>query len=419
MKRIALAIGISWFLAAGVVQAAPVFKGTLYYTTYLLSPNVWSVTYSYDQGTQALTLGVPTVVASLPDYGADGILFAPNGDLLVGGQETGKVYDVVVGSGAFTSVSPGTTGQSQNSYHLALDPLRTKFYTSNFSGPLDVVPLPFGTQGTTHAISGDEDGVTQVAFAPATGKVFYVNGPPDCCGNVGTINLSTGLTTQIFNALSQAHGIFYDAFTGLMTLTGGTGTATFDQNGGNLKVSGTLNGGGFDQGSLDGFGHAFVGGDGGLTFIDYSGSHDITNPDKVIINAIAGIDDTQIAETCTLSQGYWKNHASAWPSSCLPMQLGTSVTYSKSQLLSILGTPTRGDASLSLADQLIAANLNICNGSDPSPVLAVIADANALIGAGSIPEHVRSNTTLGKKMVADAAILNQFNNRVLTPGCTP
>jgi hypothetical protein len=91
--------------------------------------------------------------------------------------------------------------------------------------------------------------------------------------------------------------------------------------------------------------------------------------------------------------------------------------------LQILNTPigkgSRSDASLILADELIAANLNICNGSDPSSVLSTISDANTLIGAGSLPEHVRSNSVLGKKMIADAAILDQYNNDVLTPGCTP
>ena len=48
----------------------------------------------------------------------------------------------------------------------------------------------------------------------------------------------------------------------------------------------------FDQGSTDGFGHAFIAGSGALTFIDYSISHDITHPDKIIITGGYGnIDD--------------------------------------------------------------------------------------------------------------------------------
>src|SRR5258708_29849349 len=84
IKRFALVLGMSWLLGAAVTQAAPVFSGTLYYTTVISYPsNVWKVAYSYDQGTQILTLGSPVGVTNVPV--ADGILLAPNGDLLVSG----------------------------------------------------------------------------------------------------------------------------------------------------------------------------------------------------------------------------------------------------------------------------------------------------------------------------------------------
>jgi len=80
------------------------------------------------------------------------------------------------------------------------------------------------------------------------------------------------------------------------------------------------------------------------------------------------------ATTCPpLTQGYWKNHPSAWKVSSLT--LGTK-TYTKTQLLSILGMSSKSDASLILADQLIAALLNIANGTDGSAVSATISDAN-------------------------------------------
>jgi len=70
---------------------------------------------------------------------------------------------------------------------------------------------------------------------------------------------------------------------------------------------------------------------------------------------------------------------------------------------------------LILADQLIAAWLNMANGSDPSPVTATIADANKLLEAGPIPENVDPSSPLGQKMVSDAAILDNYNNGLLTP----
>jgi len=50
--------------------------------------------------------------------------------------------------------------------------------------------------------------------------------------------------------------------------------------------------GDFDQGAVDGHGHAFIAGSGAITFIDYSISHDITKPDRVVITGGFGdIDD--------------------------------------------------------------------------------------------------------------------------------
>ena len=64
-----------------------------------------------------------------------------------------------------------------------------------------------------------------------------------------------------------------------------------------------------------------------------------------------------------------------------------SQTYSQTELLNILntrvGSGPKADASLILADQLIAAKLNIANGSDPAPVSSTITDADSLLSAFS------------------------------------
>jgi len=80
---------------------------------------------------------------------------------------------------------------------------------------------------------------------------------------------------------------------------------------------------------------------------------------------------------CT--QGFWKTHPDRWPASCLPILLGT-VSYTKAELLLIFDQPAKGNGLISLAHQLITAKLNLCNGSDPTPILAAIAAADALIG---------------------------------------
>jgi len=123
------------------------------------------------------------------------------------------------------------------------------------------------------------------------------------------------------------------------------------------------------------------------------------------------------AGVCPLTQGYWKNHSNAWPVTSL--MLG-SQTYTQAELLNILNTPGRGDASIILAKQLIAAKLNIAAGSDPTPVSSTITHADSLLSmfSGKLPYHVAPSSTIGQMMVSDANTLDNYNNGALTPGCS-
>jgi hypothetical protein len=127
------------------------------------------------------------------------------------------------------------------------------------------------------------------------------------------------------------------------------------------------------------------------------------------------------AGKCPLSQGFWKTHPGAWPVTSLTLG---SQTYTQAELLAILNTPTGGsggaDASVILADQLIAAKLNIANGSDATPISSTIADADALLSgfAGKLPYHVKPSSAIGQQMVGDASTLEGYNTDQLTPGCT-
>jgi len=82
--------------------------------------------------------------------------------------------------------------------------------------------------------------------------------------------------------------------------------------------------------------------------------------------------------SCTYSQGYWRNHPNAWPVPSLT--LGT-VTYQATELMAILDNPARGNGLVILTHQLIAAKLNIANGADPSAVQQAITNADNMIGA--------------------------------------
>src|SRR5215467_11550929 len=91
MNRSGLAALVSSasFLCMGA--QATEFDGVAFYTDFG-NGSVHSVAYSYNDVSHVFTTGTPQLIATLP--GADGIIFAPNGNLLVGGQGTNKVFDV-------------------------------------------------------------------------------------------------------------------------------------------------------------------------------------------------------------------------------------------------------------------------------------------------------------------------------------
>ena len=121
---------------------------------------------------------------------------------------------------------------------------------------------------------------------------------------------------------------------------------------------------------------------------------------------------TTQGSNCSYTQGYWKNHASAWPVSSLT--LGT-VSYTKAQLLQILGQSVGGNGLISLAHQLIAAKLNIAFGADGSSILAVISAADALIGSRVVPPVGTGSLSTSSTSGANQS-LDDFNNGLSGPG---
>jgi hypothetical protein len=117
---------------------------------------------------------------------------------------------------------------------------------------------------------------------------------------------------------------------------------------------------------------------------------------------------------CPLSHGYWKTHLEVWPVDSL--FLG-ELEYDDMSLLELLHMPTRGDASINLAKQLIAAKLNLALGSEPDPIADTVDFADALIGADLLPMGVRTRTALGQDMDAVKDILDDYNNGLLTTNC--
>lgn len=135
------------------------------------------------------------------------------------------------------------------------------------------------------------------------------------------------------------------------------------------------------------------------------------------VGSVTAHVNLRVVGKCPRTQGYWKNHPDAWPVDSLV--LGDE-SYTKAELLKLLKTPVKGDASMILAHQLIATKLNIAAGSDPTPVEDAVAEADALLSpfAGKLPYKVKPSSPIGRQMVAVAEVLDAYNNGDLTPRCT-
>ena len=142
------------------------------------------------------------------------------------------------------------------------------------------------------------------------------------------------------------------------------------------------------------------------------------SPSLGIVNNVIPGDSLK----CPQPKDYWKTNPGIWPSSTLTLG---SQTYTAAQLMTILKTPVgsgaKADASLILAYQLIAAKLNIANGSDPAPVAAAISTADGLLGgfSGKLPYAVKPSSAIGKQLTAAASTLESYNLLQLTPNCHP
>jgi hypothetical protein len=124
------------------------------------------------------------------------------------------------------------------------------------------------------------------------------------------------------------------------------------------------------------------------------------------------VSSAPLAQNCTFTLGYWKNHPDQWPTTSLT--LGT-VAYSASELLAILNHPAGGNKLVILAHQLIAAKLNLLSGADPSAAAATIASADALIG-GLICPPIGSDSLPSSPATSYANLLDDFNNGIIGPG---
>ena len=250
----------------------------LYYTQYSGSQNVRQAVVNYN-GSSFSIVSQKTVAGG---FAGDGLVFAPDGSLLIGSGGP-YVYEVNPITGSTTRAYTGGSG----AFHLALDPSGKFLYTAAQPGAVGVIPLdPFGN-GTSHAVTGDDNGVAAIAF-DSSGNAYYTtsNGGYDTNSNFGRIDLTTFTTTRTISGLVAAHGMTFDPFTGDMILVGGNQVAQVDLK--TMTVVSTLtlgNPGSYqlDQGTADGHGHLFVCDNfGHLLFIDYSQTGLVGDPSDFV-----------------------------------------------------------------------------------------------------------------------------------------
>ncbi len=108
--------------------------------------------------------------------------------------------------------------------------------------------------------------------------------------------------------------------------------------------------------------------------------------------------------------GYWKTHPEAWPVTSITIG---DVTYSQEDAIYILKAAVKGDKTLSMAKQLIAAKLNVAAGNESSCIDGAIAAADQwLIDHGGVGSGQRQWD--GGDLIHDD--LDAYNNGLL---CAP
>jgi len=272
-KRRLCALCAVTLLMTAVVGYAKNVNGTLFFTTFAGGNNVHSVTFTYNPGV-SLTLG--TITNLTPTPGADGLIFDPkNNNLMVAGQSTGFLSEEPRTGGTVTNVNVGTAGQS---YHLALNASGNAVWNmaNGQNAFISVVPLPFGTAGTSYPVSGSDTDIRGVIFDPITSQYYYTTACDGCTGNFGSIvfNGTSFVTTRIATGLF-AHGISFDPFTDDLIVNSANHIQQITPTGAVLGQITTLSDT-FDQAAENGKGLLFVASNNGnLFFADYAATGNI------------------------------------------------------------------------------------------------------------------------------------------------
>lgn len=116
----------------------------------------------------------------------------------------------------------------------------------------------------------------------------------------------------------------------------------------------------------------------------------------------------------TGTQGYWKNHLSAWPLSSITVG---GVTYTAANANNLLSRPPKGDQTWSMFRQLVAAMLNVAYGTNPTCIQSVIDAGNAWLTTYPLGSGVKASSAAWNDNGEDIhSTLDAYNNGQL---CAP
>lgn len=108
----------------------------------------------------------------------------------------------------------------------------------------------------------------------------------------------------------------------------------------------------------------------------------------------------------TGTPGYWKNHPEAWP--VQQITIG-GVVYTKAQALYVLGLPD-GDKTVTMFRHLVAAKLNVANGTNASCIASTISAADAWMTQYPLGSKVKSNSVAWRNGEPLKNELDAYNN---------
>ena len=150
-----------------------------------------------------------------------------------------------------------------------------------------------------------------------------------------------------------------------------------------------------------------------------------SNSSGTATSASATVTIEVSAAGCTLTQGYWKNHANplqkrfdpTWNLLAGGLGGNTMFYYANQTWLGVFNTPPAGNAYYILADQFMAAKLNVAGGAGTTPAVAsAMSAAETFFGTATNTPSVKWSNAQKTTLTGYAATLQSYNEGTTGPG---